>query len=255
VRWDSPSPLQRNLGPGSYDWTINGPLQGYINRAVQTLHVNLIDKDEAWKTMDAHQFETELFANSTFCALNTNHLRFDPLLKSFGLEASNATNAAVARMLFEQLFVFQDQEEFAAQRKTFRALKAKHDGIVGVHLRTGGGNGWDDPAWDKPESALTLVEQAGALASKSGYKNPGFYFVSDSSEARALVSGLRRSDWLVEMEQVAHLDRSTSQGVRDNDLAFHEFEMLRSCNTIICGKGGFSQMAAITANIPFCRYT
>lgn len=256
IRWMDPFPLRRNLEPSAYDWDPARPAQGYLNGAVATRHIDIIDNGAILADMTPRMIEQTLFSDARYVAINANHLRFEPLFKFADLPAPvTAGTAATAELIYSMLFMESANDAFSEQGARFKEFRSRHDTLIGVHLRTGGGNGWNDPVMDDWENYTHLLEQAQALASKNEAQNPGFYFVSDSTKARQAVHALGKPEWLVELEEVSHIDRSSGQQTRDNDLAFYEFQTLRTCDSLISGKGGFAQTAAMTGGKPFVRYT
>jgi hypothetical protein len=255
IRWEQPFPLRQNLAPNLYDWTTPKPAQELLNRAAFARHIDLIDKGEVLGNLTPEQIETLLFSGDQFCVVNANNLRLEPIAKRLEAPLTEPLRDRLTTRAFETLFKFVDISEFAKQRSRFADLQKQSDLMVGIHLRTGGGNGWRDPPMDNWENYELVIDRALAVAKDRGARNPGFYFVSDSTPAREEArKRYHELQLLVELEQVAHMDRSTGHDQRANNLAFHEFQMLRSCDILVCGKGGFAHTVAMTAGIPMIRY-
>ena len=156
---------------------------------------------------------------------------------------------------FKFMFSFAEKPRFETSRQAIDTLRQSTDMLVGVHLRTGAGNGWKDPGLDDWTNYSKVMEAAFEHAKNEGAQKPGFYFISDSVEAR---NGVLGQSWPhpvhCDLVTPTHMDRSGDADSDGNDLTYHEFQMLSSTDRIVSGKGGFAYLAAQMGGKPFMRY-
>ena len=249
--WQTPCSIHRALNVHSYDWSLQNALP-FILQKNSITHLDLIDRSEILDTMDWQDLETSLFKEAPVVVLNINSLRFAAIQKKLKSDGVQSDGYDLARLAYNFLFYPIAMSEFDKSREKFAKLRSECDRVVGVHLRTGGGNGWIDPAMDDWQRYAYLLERAHTHAIQNGAERPGFYFVSDSAAARqAVLSGSYPFPVMVDDEKVSHLDRTTAQEERTSLLAFHEFHQLGQCDLIIGGKGGFALTSAMVSGKPF----
>lgn len=258
ISWQQPFPLEHNLLPSSYDWRIRKSLDPDLRRTAywSHMHIDAVDQFARLDCASVEDFENRVLGGAQVAVINANAPYFDPALTMLeshtrGEDLENE----LFRVAFQTLFKFKLNGDFAQRYRDQQTALGAHS-LVGVHLRTGGGNGWTDPVLDDWRNYHTVMERAIAEAEARGLQNPYFQFFSDSLDARRAVS---QDHWphpvQTHVEEVAHVDRSKDMDTYGNDMAFCEFALLTNANLVVGGAGDFAASAAKASGIPFVRYT
>ncbi|WP_298258143.1 hypothetical protein [uncultured Litoreibacter sp.] len=255
IEWDTPFDLTHNFKPSQYDWLFSNARK-FILQTMSVMHVDMIDRSELVDKLTPEKIESEVFGGANVVILNINSPRVQMFLNHF-TENYN-TDLAFNHLfttVFKFLFNFVEKPTFAESRAAIREVREASDMLVGVHLRTGAGNGWKDPGLDDWQNYSKVLEYAFEHARESGAKDPSFYFISDSVEARNKVLA---ESWPhrvhCDLFTPTHMDRSGEADIEGNDLTYHEFQMLSSTDRIVSGQGGFAALAAQMGGKPFLRY-
>lgn len=256
IHWEEPVQIVRNLLPSKYDWRYLSSRK-FINQNHSILHLELIDKSDELSRIDPDEIEATLFHDCPTVIININHFRPEPMIAFIQRRTGNVVSAnALFGAVFQFLFRFNPSPLLDVERLHMDGLRQTLGGTVGVHLRTGAGNGWADPQMDDWRNYEKIMERAFSEAAARKLEDPVFLFFSDSPDARKAVAG-RQWPHRVEAteEAISHLDRSDGIDERSNDITYFEFEALASSRLVVGGKGGFSQTAALSGGTPFIRYS
>lgn len=239
IEWHSPCPLEPALCHNVCDWRLTTWAQPLLVPRMAR-HVDLIDQVQLFETAAPDDLMKLIVNDEQIVYLNTNIFSHTLCKKLFpGFEPEDVFQAA-----FEALFNFNVPAAF--QLLWQRADASRASGLVGVHWRTGGGNGWDDPSMGEWSDAVQALKSAIADAARNGFDNPVIYFATDSGKAKEKVLA---ETWPVEIlvaeEEASHIDRSEGN-VRDGfDFALVEFMILRSCDVIYGGAGQYWMTAGL----------
>ncbi len=255
VEWDSPISLEEHLLPSKYDWRLRFA-QPFINASTEINHVDLVDRSENLDMLSVDMQISEVIGEKRIVVININSFRFKNILTKVGnligedIGYNQAFSAA-----FNFLFRFVERPETSESRDNLNRLRAGADLMVGVHLRTGAGNSWNDPVLDDWHNYRTVLECAFRQATERGATNPAFWFLSDSKRAREAVLD---SDWpypvFTEAVEASHLDRSDGVDILSHHQTFFDFELLTKSDLVICGEGGFASIAALAGGAPIVKY-
>jgi hypothetical protein len=241
VDWKRPFALEPVLQPNRWDWRPTTWLDRMgVPDAILLLH--MIGRSVELEAHAAAGIEEHLLRRVRVVYLNLNGFSGELVSRLF----PGSSASAVFKHAFETLFAFHSPPQFARLWAVLDKIKQAREPLVGVHLRTGQGNGWEDPRfadWRQYEHTLRV---AFAQAAKLGHVKPAYYFASDSARAKEAV---RTTDWgrtvLCSDFPVAHMDRSFGMDREPFDHAIVEFMILRSCDLVIGGAGGFWSTAAM----------
>lgn len=252
IDWETPFALADNLKPRRYDWRLD-PYTKLLNRKPRLLHLDMIDKrGDVLRETAPGDLEQDIFGGCDTCVLNINWLTDAKYLASYDLPH---TTEVAFQTIFDFLFDPQTARDFRAETKKLDKIKKAHDGLFGVHLRTGGDAAWEDPKLDKRRSYRSLMKAAFDFAADRGSRDPLFYFASDSESAKRAVA---KRSWPHQVTTIPgpiqHLDRSTDMTRQGNDFAFFEFDLLRRCDGVIGGAGAFYSTAAMAGGKPYTTY-
>jgi len=252
IDWDTPFALTDNLKPRDYDWRLE-PHLNLLGKRSRTTHLDMIDKrGNVLKETPPGRLEQDIFGDCNICVLNVNWLYDDRYLSYFDLPPSHDQ---AFQVVFDFLFEPVLSKSLGNEIKKIDDLRRSHDGLFGVHLRTGGDKAWWDKKLDTRRSYRPLMKAAFDFAAGRGSVNPLFYFASDSEKAKRSVA---KRTWPHNVVTVAgpiqHLDRSTDMTRQGNDFTFFEFDLLRRCDGIIGGAGAFYRTAAMAGGKPYVTY-
>ena len=252
IDWEIPFVLSDNFSPNGYDWRLE-PHSKKLGKRSETIHLDMIDKrGNVLKETPPDRLEQDIFGNRDSCVLNINWLYDETYLDHFQLPRfEDQAFQQIFNLLFKPLV----SRDLSAEIKNLDRMKQSHDGLFGVHLRTGGDKAWWDSKLDKRRSYRPLMKAAFAFAADRGSLNPLFYFASDSESAKQAVE---KRDWPHDVVTIAgpiqHLDRSLDMTRQGNDFTFFEFDLLRRCDGIVGGAGAFYRIAAMAGGIPYITY-
>ncbi len=255
IHWDNPLDILEGLQPNKYDWKFSNA-EKFIKNKSRFLHLDYIGRGDALNDLNYRKIEKDLFKGEDVVIMNANSFCVDAMSayikKEFG---GMCWYGQYFNEAFEFLFKFAPLDQFSSSRLKFDDFKVGADLVVAVHLRTGAGNGWKDPILDEWENYELILERAFSLARAHGATKPVFYFVSDSLEARSAVAAKK---WefpiFVEQEGTSHLDRSAGINDSNHHRTFFEFQLLGEADMVVCGQGGFAQMAALSRGKKYFRY-
>ena len=256
IHWESPFPVDHNFYSPNIDWSL-GSVMSHLQSGVPILHLDMLNQTSTvFDQLSPDRVEDEIFLGHRIVVLNINSYREKALLPYFRDLVEEPLNyATFFARAFQFLFRFVEHSEFEESRLSLRNCCQQSDGLFGVHLRTGSGNGWHDPVMDDWQNYDKLLRYAFQVAEDQGSRSPTFYFLSDSADARAAVAA---ADWphpvLVDLHKPVHIDRGENVSQFENDLTFHEFQMLSETQSVICGKGGFALMATLLGGKTLHRY-
>jgi hypothetical protein len=252
IDWEHPFALAGNLEPRAYDWQFE-PHARKFSRRSEFLHLDMIDKrGDRLKETPPHLLEQEVFGGREICVININWLYDDRHLAGFDLpRTSDLAFGQVFGLLFQPLL----SPDLAGRIKEVEERKKSHDGLFGVHLRTGGDKDWIDNKLDTRRSYRRLMKAAFEFANDRGSRNPLFYFASDSEKAKQSVEQRTWPHHVFTIPgPIQHLDRSQDMTRAGNDFLFFEFDLLSRCDAIIGGAGAFYSVAAMAGGKPHTTY-
>ena len=238
IEWFSPCPLEPSLTHALCDWrtsTWSTPLRN--PKAVR--HLDLIDQVGLFETISPEEIVELLSENEQVVYINTNIFSHTLCNKMF----PNFNTNEVFKAAFDSLFQFNVPHQFLELLQDVH----NHSGnLIGVHWRTGGGNGWDDPHMGEWSKADEAIEFALEKAKEKGLDNPVVYFATDSDKAKSKV--LER-EWknkiIMATQEVGHIDK-VGDNARDSfDYALTEFMILSKCDLIFGGAGQYWLSAAL----------
>lgn len=241
VDWNRPFHLDPVLQPNRWDWR---PITWIPSMGVPdaTLLLYMIGRCGQLEEYDATGLEERLLRRVKLVHFNLNGFPWRFASRLF----PESGVPALFKSAFDTLFQFHSPPQFASLWAELARIRQTHEKLIGVHLRTGDGNGWDDPSltdWRRYEDVMQMTF---ALAEKRGYVSPAYYFASDSLRAKEAV---RNTKWgrpvLCSDFPIAHTDRSFGKSRDSFDHTIVEFMILRSCDLVIGGAGGFWSAAAL----------
>ena len=117
---------------------------------------------------------------------------------------------------------------------------------IALHFRTGGDGDWDDPAVDKPENIIHLIDKAREIMKESG-KRTCVYFATDSTSLKnKILSEYGEEFNMVSIEiPLAHVDRTLGdEQISGTRFAIMENHLISMCDHILTGKGSFSVISS-----------
>jgi hypothetical protein len=241
VDWRRPCTLEPALRPARWDWR-PGTWRDPSERPDAILLLPMIGRCSELEGWDAAAIEERLLRGVKLVEVNMNGFSWDLAAQLF----PEASAPETFKRAFETLFDFHVPRPFEPLWTQIDGHKRAGGTLIGVHLRTGAGNGWEDPVLADWRRHRDILHFAFAEAAKRGHENPVFYFASDSAQAKDAV---RNTDWgrrvLSSDFPVAHVDRSLGMGREPFDHAIVEFMILRSCDLVIGAQGGFWSGAAL----------
>ena len=255
IDWEEPFPLTGHLSPAHYDWrTIR--FRRFIVSSHCFRHLDFIDRSEILESLSIDELDEKLFGREKLVIMNINSSRLKLIRMNMKEKYKlNVGDGHLFRGVFSFLFSYEIPAAFRQADDRMKKMRSEADLVLGVHLRTGDGNGWRDPALDDWRNFELIMQHAIDEAKRQGARAPAFYFVSDSSQAREAV---RAANWPypvhVDIEEISHIDRSVDANERSNHLTFFEFLNLAKCDRLICGYGGFAPVAAMVGARPYSRY-
>ena len=141
IYWKSPVALENNLAPHKYDWSFENARK-FIYGHHDLKHFDMIDRSEVIDKTNARDLEADLFHDDPVIIMNMNSYRIKFVQRWF--EENHAMQASYNQLFtkaFQFLFNFIPKAEFQERKERFETAKAGADKMVGVHLRTGSGNG------------------------------------------------------------------------------------------------------------------
>lgn len=255
VHWDSPLNLEENLLPSRYDWRLRFA-QRLVNASDELSHVDLVDRSEILDELDVDQQINKFFGNQIPVIININSFRITKYLPVLSeMAGAEISYGEAFREAFQFLFNFVERPETESSRTKLNQFRADADLMVGVHLRTGAGNNWNDPVLDDWLNYRLVLESAFKQATERGAVNPVFWFLSDSRRAREAVLS---EEWpyrvYTEAVDASHMDRSQNVDVLSHHQTFFDFELLAKSDFVVCGEGGFAPIAALAGGTPMVRY-
>jgi hypothetical protein len=233
INWTGPYRLDRHIVPHVHDWTI-GNLDKVLSKERRFIHYDSIDDASILDTCleEVAKVENRLI----YVSANLLHRGMVGRGREDGFVEEEFHRA------FRDLFQLREY----GPTGFFRDF----DGLLGVQLRTGEGNGWSDPKMGRAEDAGRLIEAAISSAREMGVQHRGLFFTSDSLDAKDLA---RLQGALVLDGPIAHLDRSTDVSLEAFDFTFNEFLALSNCAAVFNNSGAFGITAAMTGGRPFRR--
>jgi hypothetical protein len=241
VDWKRPFPLEPTFRPARWDWRTTTWFRHMgVPDAILLLH--MIGRSAELEGRDAGEIEEHLLRRVRVVQFNLNGFPWGLVPRLF----PEAGGPAIFKQAFETLFQFTSPPQFANLWAELARIRQTRQSLVGVHFRTGGGNGWEDPNladWRRYEE---ILHTAFTLAAQHGHTDPVFYFASDSLRAKEAV---RATNWgrtvLCSDFSIGHTDRSFGAGREPFDHAIVEFMVLGSCDLVLGGAGGFWSAAAL----------
>lgn len=248
--WEVPWPIESILEPRDYNWK---PLtrREHLLEELSVRHVDLIDKAAFFERVEREHLFDLVLGSENLTFLNTNIYSTVLVQRLF----PEIDAGKVFSLVFDHLFQYRAPLEFQQLVESVQALRAAHDSLVGVHLRTGSGNGWSDPTMGSPRQAEAMLRTAAQLAIERGSTNPAFYFASDSEDAKSIANSLQGLPGPVFIAEypVQHIDRTQNVDQQAFDFAVTEFMILASCDFLLGGAGNFWHTAALVGGKPFMR--
>jgi hypothetical protein len=251
IDWNKPAALAPTLEHAGFDWRPSTWRNAMLG-ARAARHVDLIDGIGLLETLAPEDVAPLLFGRDALTYVNVNVFSHTLIKRMYpDVEPNDAFQAA-----FENLFRFTVPPAFASVWSEIETMRASHDGIVGVHLRTGDGNGWNDPAMGSWEKAPDALAQAANFATEIGLNKPAFYFASDSARAKAAVRAMPflAGPVMTVDRDIQHIDRSDIEGRDSFDFAVVEFMALARADAIIGGAGQYWFAAAMAGGKPHRRF-
>ena len=255
IHWEDPQPLSRNFRCSEFEWAFvqfRDQLRHQNDGSRLIDHFDGVDNPPAHKKISISNID-DIFRERV-CFINSNVFSLDVLRNLSLCERSDALGADdVKRLAFASLFEFNSSRFFPEHESRYADLIAGGRNVVGVHLRTGAGNGWRDEELSDAARALEIVASARAEAFRRGLNDPAILFLSDSEEARKRVKAEFGDSIMIPLDDISHLDRSEHISQRSNDLAFYEFELLSRTDLVIGTRGQYAMLAANIGEKPFVR--
>lgn len=247
IDWTKPAPLAPTLEHAAYDWRPS-TWRNAILGARTARHVDLIDGIALLEGLSPTEIGPLVLSDAALAYLNINVFSHTLVSKMFPEVDPNAAFQAA----FQSLFRFTVPSAFSPLWAQIEAARAAHGAVVGVHLRTGEGNGWNDPAMGSWEQAPDALAQAALLAAERGMTSPAFYFATDSTKAKAAVRAMASPPGpvLIADHDVQHIDRSDVQGRASFDFAIVEFMALAHADLVVGGAGQYWFTAAMAGGKP-----
>jgi len=256
IQWDKPFPITDFLDCSGYNWR-ETRFRRSISQIPYMLTIDAISGPDRrfhdeFAQCPIEQVEARILRNERVVSVHANWLGSPSWFVACGL-SQNRIEAFTS--IYRYLFRPKAKPLFTDAVNSFERAASRHDAVIGVHLRTGSGNGWTDPAFHDDHDCIPLMEFALHAAEEGGRTNPLIYFTSDSMEAKNLV---RNKTWPVAThifdESVAHLARSQVINRRETEFAFLEFELLGGCDLVVGSSGGFARFASAATGADFVRW-
>lgn len=238
--WTRPFPLEPILQPARWDWRPTTWFE-YMKVPDAILLLHMIGRSNELDAYDVEGIEEHVLRRIEVVHFNLNGFSSGLASRLFP-ESSPWTTF---RRAFETLFELHVPPPFKAMWEGIDQTR-RTKGLVGVHLRTGAGNGWEDPVLADWREHAPLLRFAFEEAAKRGYGDAAFYFASDNKQAKEAV---RATDWghtvICSDAPIRHIDRAFKGNRASFDYAIVEFMLLSTCDLVVGGPGGFWSAAAL----------
>lgn len=248
IEWFTPCPLEPSLRHNICDWQISN-WNNITRKPLSVKHIDLIDQVSLLESTSPEILKNTFSEDEQIIYINNNIFSHTLCKKMFpDYEPSDVFNAA-----FSTLFKFYVPDNFKDLWKQTDDEIIKPNGLIGVHWRTGGGNGWEDPVMGNWSDAIRAVEYSIEKTRQFKDTTPSVYFASDSEEAKKAVSNHNfNTNVIVSKKEVLHIDKE-DPGSRDGfDFALTEFMILSKCDTIFGGAGQYWVTAALIGGKKMC---
>ena len=222
--------------------------------------LDLIDWPSRGKHNVVHALIDSRFKESTFI-INANILSFDMLslkkedvMRGLGMESWK--ESILFKNTFDALFHSSPALKNNDFHDEFFDFKRKQKFLIGVQLRFGGWENWDDPLFLHPRAIQYTPHAIEQVKRALNISKIGVYFSTDNGKAKAHARSFLgdRYSYFSFDKDPEHFERSKDINDEDFDFINAEHYCLSKCNFLITGFGQFGVTAAYRGGVPYADF-